>query len=387
MRILPEASFKAKPGAPRIGAAGCFKHPVDELKIMQIVKNIRGILNFLCIIIYIHTIAEGINKRYYLKFKSLTADKEYMKTRPWPLVIIALAHIFGPVANLILSAALQHAPILTFFQAFIQTKSWWKIVDFFLLLPIAGVAIYSCKKWSYPVFISIAGITVYSNYQTWLHNPQLFPFSLFLLMVFLDVGFVSYFLVPAVAETYMNPKLRWWESKPRYRARFRGVVHLATASGAKEKVACVVTDVSEGGVFIKTPKVLNEKELFDLSFFVFGKQYSVLGHVVYRRAASEGSHFNGYGVQFHMSSAKTLPLRRLVKGLQLLGLESQNNIDLKKDFFQWFLRVLKTGKGLFPDVPVRRSALPAQQVEPSPVSKLKVVKESDQGSQEQQKAA
>lgn len=272
-----------------------------------------------------------------------------MRSRPWPIVILALLHILGPLGNVFLSSWVDHMTPREYIVTFFRTQNLWMMIDFFVLLPLAGVAIWICKKWSYPIFLIIALETMASNFWSWKHHSAVYPLWVLVLVFVLDILFVGYFLVPAVRVVYMDPKLRWWESKPRFVARIRTTLTLADK--ADKKATAMITDISEGGVFIKCATPLELNQPIHLQFSIFGKRYALTGKAVYTRIINPKINQQGYGIQFSQENEhreQLQSLRKLARGMDLAGLPRRNAFDWKEDFKNWAISFLKTGRGFFP---------------------------------------
>lgn len=270
-----------------------------------------------------------------------------MRYRPWPIVILALCHFLAPLGNGILSAFLEGVPVMRYFPLLVQTKPVWVLVDFFLMPPLAGWAIYKCRKWSYPVFLGGAALTILANFMTWKQHPRLFSFPMFLATVALDIAFVTYFLLPSVRAVYLDPRLRWWESKARFLVRLKGRV---TIDGHSDR--CTITDISEGGVFIRTSADLALGTVTGISFHYFGRIFSAQGRIVYGSESPRA----GYGVQFIHTRQSRKAVRRLTKALRISGVRTRNPSDWRNDFARWARTFLTTGKGWRPQPPVKDMA-------------------------------
>ncbi|MEW6055701.1 MAG: PilZ domain-containing protein, partial [Bdellovibrionota bacterium] len=159
-----------------------------------------------------------------------------------------------------------------------------------------------------------------------------------------NIVFVSYFLLGAVRAPYFNPRLRWWESKPRYLVQLKAVVSSSTLNQK-----CTILDISEGGAFIKTamPLLLGDVVRLDISFL--DRTLSVVGHVVH----CGRSEVKGYGVQFlNGGHAAKKAIRKLIETFAVIGLETRpRRPDWVRDFFGWAMRLLTTGQGFLPELP------------------------------------
>ncbi len=256
----------------------------------------------------------------------------------------------------------------------LRNKTWLQLADIFLLLPIAGIAIYSVKKWSYPVFISIIGWTIYSNYEVWRAHPDTMTLPVTLFTYGANLAIVSYFLIPAVRAAYFNPRLRWWENKPRYKVNLEGMI-----KGAFGETPAEVVNLSEGGAFVSTSAELQPEDKVDLHFNVFDRVFGIEGRVVYRLGSR-----NAYGVQFILTPEIYANLKRVTQGLERMGVQRQpEKVLLYQSLREWAKTLVTTGKGLVPEI----MQLQAQTVAAPKAVESKDKTESEAAVHEESKAA
>ncbi|HAR41213.1 MAG TPA: hypothetical protein DCS07_01045 [Bdellovibrionales bacterium] len=265
-----------------------------------------------------------------------------VKARPWSIIILALLHVGAPIFNSILSSSLQGLPVLAYLKLLVADSSWWGLFDYFLVLPLAGLAIYSCKRSSYPLVFLAVATTVFGNIQTWRSYPAYFPLWMLALVTLLDLLLVGYFLLPAVKILYLDPSIRWWESKPRYLIR----AECQFSVGERTQKAWI-TDFSEGGLFLNESGELEAGSTLIFSGMLLERPLKVSGKVVYRR----GGERPGFGVQFVGSSKE---VRSIIKELKRQKYPVRTPFDWKKDFKEWLVLLFRTGKGIVPDKPVHR---------------------------------
>ena len=172
-----------------------------------------------------------------------------MRQRPWILVVLAGLHFVAPVGNITLNALLMKRNVLDYFAYAMQLeylqRNWFIIVGPL----VAAIAIYACKKWSF--FVYLVAITVlfvfsYSGYMSKAESISILP-VLFVYLV--NVSVVSYFLLPAVRQVYFDPRLRWWESQPRYRCDFQ-----CSWSKGESEASGHIGNFSINGLFLKSDK-------------------------------------------------------------------------------------------------------------------------------------
>lgn len=272
-----------------------------------------------------------------------------MKTKPWPIVILALIQLMAPLSNVLFSAWLHQISVARYLSLFFETRSALELTEFFGIYAVTAFAIFSVRSWSYPVFLAIMGWTFYRNYQSWQAHPDIFTVPMMLTVHAVNLGLVSYFLLPAVRAAYFNPKLRWWESKPRYRIDLLGqlVPHQGILSGSE----CHILDISEGGVLIKSNAKLTVGDNLQLKFSFFSLHFALPAKIVHQG----GSQFQGYGLQFvALSREQKRQIRNLTRAFALIGLQERSErVMWHEDFAHWVGNLFRTGRGWVPQLPQR----------------------------------
>jgi hypothetical protein len=267
-----------------------------------------------------------------------------MRKRPWILVVLALVHIVAPIGNLIINAHWARVPFFHYVHLFFQpanfAKQWIHVV-----IPIlAGIAIYLCRRWSfwfYLLCMCTLFVASYLGYQQRVGSVSL----LGLISVFvINIVLVGYFLVPAVRQVYLDPRLRWWQTKPRYRAdipaQFSEIEGEATLEPGQ------VINFSEGGLFIKARHLPDDHSVIRVQFHYDNADYEFKGTVIHHQHRKA----MGFGVQFLEDGEEKSAAKQVTHSLHANGLlmvDRQYSAD--DDFTVWLKRLVKTGKGLLPE--------------------------------------
>jgi hypothetical protein len=286
-----------------------------------------------------------------------------MVRRPWPIVILAVSQaFFEPFNNIFMNSRLSHVSAQEYLSYFVGHGEWLSL--FYILgLPIVmGAAVYAMKKWSYAVFALGATWMLIENFEQ-VHSGQM-PLSVALALYLGNLGFVGYFLLPQVHAPFMNPKLRWWESKPRFIVDWPCRV----ASDTPESVSGRVEDYSEGGVFAVFDQPLEGFQTGTMQSLRIGVRafnipdeiLSVWVKVVFSRPSGTG---RGYGFQFVETDVEIRrKFKRISRDLKKSGAPFRYNREGSwASFVAWGKRLLTTGRGLLPDVggaPQVKKALP-----------------------------
>jgi hypothetical protein len=263
-----------------------------------------------------------------------------MKTKPWPLMILALLNFLCPIGNVLLSARLEQITVIQYLRES-------HLIDLLpiLIAPWTGAfAIFSVKKWSYPVFLTVM------TYQTGnlFYQAHAYPEVLNLRLVFflsvLNFGLVSYFLSPRVRTVYYDQRLKWWESSPRYEITTECLI------GGKEGRDCKaqVQNISIGGVFLKCSKDLPVGSDVELAFEAAHDLVFMVGKVLYFRNG-------GYGINFTHDKTREAQMRDLIKHLiQQEGKKPLNKIVYMEDFKKWAKTKALKPTGWLPEASVEK---------------------------------
>lgn len=269
-----------------------------------------------------------------------------MRTRPWPLVILALIQILTPAMNILFnSVALKVSPAQVLFWVFQRPPH--EIFESMALMPIAGFAIYQMKKWSYPVFLGSMAWSIYSNVRHWQYASSHYSISTVLMVYFFEIVLVLYFLVPAVRRTFFDPTIRWWESKPRYELKLNSELVVSGKS-----LPTHILNLSEGGAFVSGAHQIALGEPIELNFDVLSLPFSAVGKIVHVRDLGNGH--TCFGIQFEHTRETEKRLRDLTKGLKSIGFQDRTQSkSWHESLTEWALTLLKTGKGWRPEYRVR----------------------------------
>ncbi len=265
-----------------------------------------------------------------------------MRRKPWPIIMLAILHIFAPIGNLFFNAFRIGVSPTYLWNYWIYVLPKYHLLINVFFPAIAGLLIYICRKWSYWTYIfTICIIFSVSMGDLFFMHDHVSYFSVALRCVTFaaNILIVSYVVVPSIRNIYLDPRLRWWEAAPRY--MFVTDVSFNDSAGMS-------INISQGGLFLTSRKKLEESDMLQLSWSIYGYTYNAVGKVVYKspRSASEG-----YGVQFQHTPESKKDLKKLIKILHAEKQLDGNRLPRPDDsFLTWASRLLKTGKGLFPKV-------------------------------------
>lgn len=269
-----------------------------------------------------------------------------MIRKPWPIVIISFIFFIIPIINILGTYYFLKSEYLFsdyIRSLFLDSVNFLPLFNMIVPSLIAGYAVYSVKKWSYPVFlICMAWITC----QMFFKFSYQFSGSEFFLTVIIpmiiNIGYVSYILLPKVRAPYYDARLRWWETKPRY--VFETDIKITFADTFTDGK---MTNISEGGLFAIIPTSIEPNTIIKLNLSILETPLEILAKVVYRKP--DGT---SHGLQFEKVTG---PQKKIVKAI--ISKLAANNYEMTRpvprwdeDFIKWFKTLITTGKGFVPEV-------------------------------------
>ena len=238
-----------------------------------------------------------------------------MKKKPLLIIVLSAIYIVAPVINLAFFSYMASGNVSmdSMMKYFNSLPSTLQKVNFAIMFPIGGIAIFAVRKWSYPVFFVVTAWAIYGNMITMSGSTSSGIMALMIgasLANFIGVGYI---LIPEVRKVYMDPALRWWETKPRYK------VEIPSKNGNGSELG-VIQDISEGGVFLipANGKSIAIGDMLPMSFTFGHFTISVRGEVVYHNP----SYLKGYGIKFvEISQEEKKNMKQLVKAVKNEGHE------------------------------------------------------------------
>lgn len=267
-----------------------------------------------------------------------------MEHKPWPLVVLAFIHFIEPLTKILFYSVLFNISPLQIAESTYENETLIQQFNFFLLFPIAGIAIFAVKKWSLPVFlfIEVYVFTINIDYLNVLYQTdQIFLFSCFIFFGAMNVIFVTYLLVPAVRIAYLDPRIRWWEASPRY--------HTNINCSINNSLTGVIQNISRSGVFITTNYDLPMDSTVRLEFKFKAQDKEInLKPKALVLNKYDITNSTGYGAIFYeLTKEEKCLIKVIIKFLDKSKATRRPPHRNPLDLFRWFIKLITTGKGLF----------------------------------------
>jgi Tfp pilus assembly protein PilZ len=204
------------------------------------------------------------------------------------LKAIAIIYMFFPIFYMSTITVIFDIPMKVWLG--VLMRPYFYIMALFCVL--TGYALWEMKRWSWHLFVGINLLISYETAHFVYENAQNSNKVLAFFGLIGGLAFVVYQIGAEIKVPYFFPKIRWWESDPRYRL----AVPSRIASDSKTTEGTIL-DLSMGGCFvrIKDPVSLNENIL--VQFEVFGISVDCEGTIVWVTESSV-THPKGIGIKF-----------------------------------------------------------------------------------------
>jgi hypothetical protein len=267
-----------------------------------------------------------------LKADRAAADKAGVRKRPIQIIVVAWLQLLSPLSSFITFHMYTGVNFSGFLQvAWVHADAWTRLRTL-LAGPLMFAAIYATKRWSLVVAVSCMVISAAQNIVIWGYYPD--PSLMLLLFILLTHGtLIGYLMLPSVRATYLDRKLRWWESKPRYFIKVSTKV-----SSEKKKFSASILNIAEGGLFLITDHELEIQDKLTIVSDSFPEGLKLVGLVTHH-SVQMGE--RGYGVRFVHDEKTTHLTKVYINQLRSQGVPSS---VVPRD---WITEIRELAEGIF----------------------------------------
>ena len=138
-----------------------------------------------------------------------------MPTKPNMIKLIAIIYILAPLIYFLTGKYVFNQNF--FAQLSTSSTPTLKIVAYFVIYPVVGVAIFFVKDWS--LFLvalgKLAFFTINLDFFS-KHEVNSLPYQGMILFIIINIAVVFYLLRPTIRSLFFDKNLRWWEQDTRY---------------------------------------------------------------------------------------------------------------------------------------------------------------------------
>lgn len=228
----------------------------------------------------------------------------YRKKPAW-IYLISAVLIFSPLGNLLWSLASMkvpdwYKPSVWIYWSHYFTVPTWGLLG---LLFVAGISLLFVRRWSWALSMGVIGlICIYDIFM--IKHFMALGIGAVIAMISgtLSFGLILYF--SEFRKPYLNPRLRWWETSPRYKVELPASISLFDKAG-------VIADISRSGMLIEWPNSVEIPELSGMCTVSLPTDLKIEGDIKRRTA-------RGYGVKFeNLSKEQKKALMVFLETLEL----------------------------------------------------------------------
>lgn len=238
-----------------------------------------------------------------------------MNRRPWPILVLAVLQFVSPLIYLLFAAIFYKVTVTAAYDEIRALSSEMRQFEIFVLPLILGALILVVRRIGYVVVIIGSVYLMVRSITEYLATNQTDPVFPLVLTNLLCVAVLGYFMRKRTREIYFNPRMRWWETDPRFVVDIPGTL---TRLGA-QPVKARVKNVAKGGAGLSAPAgSYLPNEVVDVAFSHDNTNYSRKARVVWQKPEGDGTYL---GVQWVQDGppAERSKIRRLVRELKAKG--------------------------------------------------------------------
>jgi hypothetical protein len=211
-----------------------------------------------------------------------------MPRRPVIIVLITIGYVASPIFILLQGSLVHGIPL--FGPGSITARLFFTDIIILFIYPVVAVAVFSVRKWGWYLFIAgvmiLIGYNVFVSILSPLYNYLLLILYNLALAVVAGLLFRKHVIAP-----YFNPRLRWWESEPRYRINISINIQIEN-----ENMEGDILDISSGGCYMELDCPCRLGKVYDLVIHCIGRRAYLKGKVMRVDSAPFDKH--RYGLMF-----------------------------------------------------------------------------------------
>jgi hypothetical protein len=247
----------------------------------------------------------------------LQYEKEFgVPRKPWTIILLFLIYLLSPFFIVFFNAWMNMVPLIGPGGILRRLRAAdWLVLSLYF---VNAAAIFTVRKPGWWIFLGSSAVLIGYNLYGYLQNPMQ-PFPALLLYNALLFGGAALLFRREIIAPYFNPRLRWWESEPRYQLDFYGILSVPAGGSSADGAAAVraaVRDISESGCFLSTS--IDLPRAADLPLEI--RLRNIRLHVKARAVRRAERPFPGWGMKFtELREAERHGLKAVLDSLRELS--------------------------------------------------------------------
>ena len=241
-----------------------------------------------------------------------------MPRRPTVIVVLAGLYILSPILILAQNLILNRLPLLGT-SGILSRLSPYDIVILFLYA-VAGLVIYSMKRWGWYFFLVLSFILISYNVFVFAIRPVYTPLVMIAYNIALTV-IASLFFRKHVIAPYFNPRIRWWENDLRFAIDIRARI---SEDGKTDEG--MIWDISESGCLIVLHQEIPLGKGYNIDLRCLDKSVSLRGRSM-RKDSTTVAGKDAFGFMFvEKDGQQKRDLSKLIGTLERGGCRNKNRV-------------------------------------------------------------
>ncbi len=236
-----------------------------------------------------------------------------MNRRPLLIVILAILQFFSPLIYILTASFTYEIPISATAREIFTLNTGMRNIELFFLPPILGALIYLMRKTGYYFVILSSIYLIIRGILAFIDSNETDPVLPIILTNALSLFVVAYFSKRRIRDLHLNPRLRWWETSPRYIVNLKASLTRIGANPTKAHLQ----NIAVGGAGVESPEsgFLTEEMIY-VEFQHEGTEYRLSGRVVWERPLGTNQ-FLGIQWSEENSNVERSKMRRLMRDLRV----------------------------------------------------------------------
>ncbi len=222
--------------------------------------------------------------------------KDFSLTKkPKSLYLLSALLFLEPVFKVLYLKALTGFTWDTVFRTVFSIEGIWPNVEFWLLFPVAGYALFAIRSWSFPFFIMLQAYSLYSYFTyeefTWPYVAETPHLSTTVLLAF-NMALIIYFLTPENRRPFWNKTQRIWRDSSRYATNIK-----TSIQKGQKTYNTTITNISKTGAYFTSKEEHKVGERMKINIQIGDREMDIDARVR-RMQPTAHNEYHGYGVEF-----------------------------------------------------------------------------------------
>lgn len=236
-----------------------------------------------------------------------------MNRRPWPIVVLAVLQFITPLLYLLFASGFYGTSISTVADELNALATPLRKFEIFILPLVIGVLILLMKRVGY--YIAVVGCVygIVSGVLAFIDSQQTDPVLPLVVSNLVCAAALAYLARPKSRNLFFNPRLRWWETDPRFIVDLPASITRVGGSPTK----ALLQNIANGGAGLEaSTSGFLKGEAVSVEFQSEGTVYHLKSTIVWEKSTDSAKQFLGIQWTAESSNSERSKVRRLIRALR-----------------------------------------------------------------------